>query len=60
LTSNVDLITAATFCGVSPVVLMTVPIGHWVACGNGKKMRRVECAVLDSPASGGLAVRPRA
>jgi hypothetical protein len=47
LTSNVDLITAATFCGVSPGVLMAVPIGGWVDCGNGKKIRRVECAVLD-------------
>jgi hypothetical protein len=54
LTSNVDFITAATFCGVQPVVLMTVPIGTWVVCGNGKKIRRVECTVLDSPAADSL------
>jgi hypothetical protein len=48
LLSNVDLIAAATICGVPPVVLMTVPIGTWIACSNGKRMRRVECAVLDS------------
>jgi hypothetical protein len=54
LTSNVDLIAGATFCGVPSVVLMTVPIGTWVACGNGKRMRRVECAVLDSLAADSL------
>jgi hypothetical protein len=52
---HADLMTAATFCGVAPVVLMTVPIGTWVVCGSpDKRMRRVECAVLDSLAADSL------
>ena len=52
--SNADLMTAAAFCGVPPSQLLMVPLGTWVGCPNGRKIRRVECAVRNRLAADAL------
>jgi hypothetical protein len=61
-THNVDLMTAATFCGISPVVLSSLSIGTYVNCPNGRKVRVVACdpvaSVVAAAAGPGPVSRP--
>jgi hypothetical protein len=38
--NDVDVSTAATFCGVQVSVLNALGVGNWMDCGGGKKVHK--------------------